>query len=88
MYDELIRSLRICAEGEHCDKCAKWEAKQNGGLNVCQTELCKDAADAVEELQADKAALNETVTNLQEQIKDLRSIWTNWKWSEKSTEEG
>lgn len=51
MYDELVRSLRICAEGEHCDKCTKWEAKQNGGLNVCLTALCKDAADAIEELQ-------------------------------------
>lgn len=50
MYDELVRSLRICAEGEHCDKCTKWEAKQNGGLNVCQTALCKEAADAIEEL--------------------------------------
>lgn len=50
MYDELVRSLRICAEGEHCDKCTKWEAKQNGGLNVCLTALCKEAADAIEEL--------------------------------------
>lgn len=51
MYDELVRSLRICAEGEHCDKCTKWEAKQNGGLNVCQTALCKEAADAIENLE-------------------------------------
>lgn len=52
MYDELVRSLRICAEGEHCDKCGKWEAKQNGGLNVCQTALCNEAADAIEELSS------------------------------------
>ena len=49
--DELVRSLRICAEGEHCDKCTKWEAKQNGGLNVCQTAICKEAADAIEKLE-------------------------------------
>lgn len=33
--------------------------------------LCNRAADAIEELQADKAALNGTVTNLLEQIKNL-----------------
>jgi hypothetical protein len=33
--------------------------------------LLEEAADAIEELQADKAALNGTVTNLLGQIKDL-----------------
>ncbi len=34
-------------------------------------KLYNEAADAIENLQADKAALNGTVTNLLEQIKDL-----------------
>ena len=40
----------------------------------CQYEnciLCQQAADAIEELQADKAALNGTVSNLIQQIEEL-----------------
>lgn len=50
-YEELVKSLRICAEGEHCDKCGKWEVKENGGRNACEEAICTDAADAIEELQ-------------------------------------
>ena len=46
----LVKSLRICAEGEHCDKCGKWELKQNGGRNVCEFAILSEAADAIEEL--------------------------------------
>lgn len=31
MYDELVKALRICEVGEHCDLCPKWDDKQNGG---------------------------------------------------------
>lgn len=40
----------------------------------CQYEnciLCQQAADAIEELQSDNAALNGTVSNLIEQIAEL-----------------
>ena len=71
MRDELVKDLRICAEGEHCDKCGKWEVKQNGGRNACEYAICTEAADAIEELTEDNTALNGTITNLLEQIKDL-----------------
>jgi hypothetical protein len=51
MYDETVKALRVCEEGQHCDLCPKWDDKQNGGMNVCQTALLKEAADAIEELQ-------------------------------------
>lgn len=51
MYDELVKDLRICAEGEHCDKCGKWEVKQNGGRNACEYAICTEAADAIEKLK-------------------------------------
>lgn len=50
--DELVKSLRICADGENCDQCAKWDIKQNGGRNACEYAICTEAADAIEELQA------------------------------------
>ena len=59
MYEELVKRLRnrrICIQ-------------QSGSLD--DFPLLREAADAIEELQADKAALNGTVTNLLEQIKDL-----------------
>ena len=38
--------------GERCDKCGKWEVKQNGGRNACEYAICTEAADAIEELSA------------------------------------
>lgn len=52
MYDELIKGLRVCEEGQHCDLCPKWSDKQSGGINVCQTALLKEAADAIQELSS------------------------------------
>ena len=51
MYGDLIKALRICADGEHCDRCPKWEIKQNGGRNACEYAICAESADALEELQ-------------------------------------
>lgn len=54
--DELVKRLR---EAEQYVPC------------IISREDAGQAADAIEELQTDKAALNGTVTNLLEQIKDL-----------------
>ena len=51
MYDELVNALRVCADGEHCIKCPKWELKLNAGRNACEFAICTEAADAIEELQ-------------------------------------
>lgn len=50
--DELVKSLRICADGEHCDQCAKWDIKQNGGRNACEYAICTEAANAIAELNS------------------------------------
>ena len=50
MYEELLKSLRICADGEHCDQCTKWSIKQNGVRNACEYQICTEAADAIEEI--------------------------------------
>jgi len=83
MYDELIAELRQhhCDAKEDdtqevCEECAydviiADESVPSGIASVCVCGLMNRAADAIEELQADKAALNGTVTNLLEQIKDF-----------------
>lgn len=58
-YTELIKRLRnrrICIQ-------------QSGSLD--DFPLLKEAADAIESLMEDNAALNGTITNILEQIKDL-----------------
>ena len=62
--DELVKRLRRCEQF----RCRECEYEQVMG---CRAKLNAEAADAIEELQADKAELNGTVTNLLEQIKDL-----------------
>lgn len=61
MYDELVKALRVCADGEHCIKCPKWELKLNAGRNACEYAICTEAADAIEELSmklhGDEAAI-------------------------------
>ena len=71
MYDELVKRLRASVDGryEKCD-CCPYEEDYPCCVD-CLDKMHKQAADAIEDLQADKAALNGTVTNLLEQIKDL-----------------
>ena len=58
MYDELVNALRVCADGEHCIKCPKWELKLNAGRNACEFAICTEADDAIEELLCE----NEEIT--------------------------
>lgn len=51
---EIVQALRCCAEGE-CKDCAMNEDKQR-----CQENLLDKAAEAIERLTAENAALRET----------------------------
>lgn len=53
-YTDLVKSLRNCEDGVSCDLCLHWQDKLDCGENVCEGLLCKEAADAIEELQAAK----------------------------------
>ena len=52
---EIVQALRCCAEGE-CKDCAMYEDKQR-----CQENLLDKAAEAIERLTAENAALREKV---------------------------
>lgn len=52
---EIVQALRRCAEGE-CKDCAMHEDKQR-----CQENLLDKAAEAIERLTAENAALREKV---------------------------
>lgn len=66
MYDELVKRLRNCStQAAPCKTC---DMTEDGS---CSDTLMKQAADAIEELSEDNTALNGTVTNLLEQIKEL-----------------
>ena len=51
---DIVKALRCCAEGE-CKDCAMHEDKQR-----CQENLLDKAAEAIERLTAENAALRET----------------------------
>ena len=51
---EIVQALRCCADGE-CKDCAMHEDKQR-----CQENLLDKAAEAIERLTAENAALRET----------------------------
>ena len=52
--EEIVQALRCCAEGE-CKDCAMHEDTQR-----CQENLLDKAAEAIERLTAENAALRET----------------------------
>ena len=68
MYDELKERCRSCSQG--CIDPSECSYFDKPPLR-CMRQLLSEAADAIESLEADKAALNGTVTNLLGQIKDL-----------------
>ena len=49
MYDELVKRIWECASGE-CFNCSQYTETTNA--SVCQKELMKQAADAIEELNS------------------------------------
>lgn len=51
MYDELVKRMWECASGE-CFNCSQYTPTTNA--SVCQKELMKQAADAIEELSKPK----------------------------------
>lgn len=83
MYDELIAELRQhhCDAKEDdtqevCEECSYDviivdKSAPSGFASVCVCGLMNRAADAIEELQEDNAALNGTVSNLIGQIAEL-----------------
>ena len=55
---DIVQALRCCAEGE-CKDCAMHEDKQR-----CQENLLDKAAEAIERMTAENAALRETKLGL------------------------
>lgn len=74
MFEGLVKALRICEDGTKCDLCPKWHDKQNGGMIVCQTALCKEAADAIVELITERASLVARAAVAEEALRKRRPV--------------
>ena len=72
MYENLIRNLRICQDGEHCDRCEFYALKMANGLNGCTEALCKQAADAIEELQSGEKKFLRNISALEMENENLK----------------
>ena len=68
---EIVKALRCCAEGE-CKDCAMHEDKQR-----CQENLLDKAAEAIERLTAENAALREKVPQWISVEDRLPEAWKN-----------
>ena len=64
---DIVQALRCCAEGE-CKDCAMHEDKQR-----CQENLLDKAAEAIERLTAENAALREKVTLTEDAMINLEA---------------
>ena len=70
MYEELVQQLRTCID-ENIPCAIADCGYEPFGNEDCIDQLMRKAADAIEELQEDNAALNGTVSNLIGQIAEL-----------------
>jgi hypothetical protein len=68
MYDELVKRIWECASGE-CFNCSQYTPTTNA--SVCQKELMKQAADAIEELSKDR-------DNWKTTAKEEREMYWHW----------
>ena len=68
---DIVQALRCCAEGE-CKDCAMHEDKQR-----CQENLLDKAAEAIERLTAENAALREKVPRWISVEDRLPEVWIN-----------
>ena len=74
---EIVQALRCCAEGE-CKDCAMHEDKQR-----CQENLLDKAAEAIERLTAENAALRETKFGAEPV--PITSPTMSWRYVEEDT---
>ena len=72
MYDDNIKSLRLCADEceEDCEGCAYYK-------NGCMPKMMRDAADAIERLQAEvdrkDKAIQSLLTQIERKDKELKA---------------
>lgn len=67
MYDEPIKALRLCADEceEDCERCAYYK-------HGCMPKMMRDAADAIERLQAEATAYKKITQMATDEINKLR----------------
>lgn len=83
---EIVQALRCCAEGD-CKDCAMHEDKQR-----CQENLLDKAAEAIERLTAENAALREKQLLLRQPAADVAEVvharWEEADWHEYDAQSG
>lgn len=65
MYDELVKRLWECASGE-CFNCSQYTPTTNA--SVCQKELMKQAAEAIEERNREVERLRKVIMRLEDEL--------------------
>ena len=60
MYDELVKRLRLCAEGFRCREC------DYGNVRLCRLKMNNEAADAIEELSRRETPMKITKIHVDE----------------------
>ena len=72
-YDKLVKALRCCAENFGCPiECPRYSPADEG-VRACVSRLEKDAAAAIEELDAEETRLLLLTSDLQDKLMDLQA---------------
>lgn len=73
-YSELVKALRCCAENFGCPiECPRYSPADEG-VRACVSRLEKDAADAIEALQAENADIREELFISQRKYDEFTTI--------------
>jgi phage shock protein A len=84
-YKKLVEALRRCAEpGTIIDECDTYDDcpySLDGYCGDCMNNLVKDAAAAIEALQAEVDALKETLKEAQAEVEQLKAELIDCVWN-------
>ena len=68
MYEELVKTVRLCVEQPCCDNCPRYDKDHAQETNDCCVNLLTDAADAIERLTAEVDRKDNAIQGLLTQI--------------------
>ena len=75
MYEELVKTVRLCVEQPCCDNCPRYDIDHAQETNDCCVHLLEDAADALEAAEQRIAKLEAQLPKEGEWQDEQRGRW-------------
>ena len=79
MYEELVKTVRLCVEQPCCDNCPRYDIDHAQETNDCCVHLLEDAADAIEHLKEIVAHQQDEIDRKDKALQAWVNTWEQTK---------